>query len=199
MISRNQLVAWINQRLGSTYSGFEELKSGEDYCKLLDMLRPGSLEITKVRSGAKLDRDRMRNFKLLQQGLETAGLHKEVSIEGLMESKFRDHYELVKWFKKLFDEAQGYNTDGAMAAGAAKMAKQGRETGDESKEEFNMKELLEINKECDTYRSIILSIDSLCRKYKAEHDNAGLADKILEHLDALDLERHAAGDGPAEN
>ncbi|KAH9367245.1 hypothetical protein HPB48_007281 [Haemaphysalis longicornis] len=96
MISRDQLVAWINERLRSSFTVFEDLSSGEYYCKLLEMLSAGSLPLTKVRDSAKLERDRIRNFELLQHGLETAGLPKTVLIEGLIASRFRESYELVK-------------------------------------------------------------------------------------------------------
>ncbi|KAH9361232.1 hypothetical protein HPB48_006794 [Haemaphysalis longicornis] len=80
------------------------------------MLHPASLPLSKVRRGAK----HVHNLKLLQQGLDKACLRREFRIEGLIAGRFRDHYDLLKWFKQLFDETPA--DSGADAAGGARTA-----------------------------------------------------------------------------
>lgn len=128
LITHEQLVAWINERLGSTYKDFEDIAPGVAYCELLDQLRPGSVPLKKVRRDAQLEHERLRNYKLLEQGMDRAGLRKPVAIEGLIAGRFREHYELAKWMKKLFDQ-ELEAPDGAPEAGAAnKHARQGEGT-----------------------------------------------------------------------
>lgn len=122
LISRDRLIAWINGRLDTNLTSFEDLSTGEAYCKLLCTLRPGSLPLRKVRRGAKSEHDRMLNFKLLQRGLDKARLRREFRIEALIAGRFRDHYELLKWFKRLFDESEA---DRDVAGGAQGQAAAG--------------------------------------------------------------------------
>ncbi|XP_077550398.1 microtubule-associated protein RP/EB family member 1-like [Haemaphysalis longicornis] len=103
LITGSQLIAWINGRLESNIESFEDLRSGEAYCMLLLKLRPGSLPLPKVRRSAGSEQDQIFNFKLLQQGLEKAHLRRAFRIESLVAGRFRDHYELLKWFRRLFD------------------------------------------------------------------------------------------------
>lgn len=103
-ITGGQLFKWFNGLLGTNYFDFEEFSAGDVYCRLLEMLSPGSLPMEQVKHGARLFYDQRHKFLLLQQGLAKAGLYKEVPIDGLMAGEFNDHYEMAKWFKLRFDE-----------------------------------------------------------------------------------------------
>lgn len=123
-ITRDQLVAWISGRLESpNVASFEELSSGEAYwtLALLFTSRPGSLRLGKAKCCAKREHDRVHNFRLLQQGLDKACVRREFRIEVLIASRFRHHYELLTWFRRLFDEAHAdRDADAAERACAAK-------------------------------------------------------------------------------
>ncbi|KAH9360630.1 hypothetical protein HPB48_007549 [Haemaphysalis longicornis] len=114
----DQLIAWIHARLGSIFTGFDELGSGEAYCWLLCMLRPESLPLRSVRRGSKRELNCVHNFKLLQHALDKACLRREFRIEGLMAGRFRDHYKVLKWSQRSFDETPADR--GADAAGGAR-------------------------------------------------------------------------------
>lgn len=133
-ITRGQLIAWINDRLGSGVTSFDDLSDGKAYCRLLCKLFPGSLPLGKLRSGATRDLDCVQNFKLLQQGLDKARLRREFRIESLVAGRFRDHYELLKWFKRLFDETladrEADAAGGACAAEAPEQDQGAAEQGD---------------------------------------------------------------------
>lgn len=133
LITQQQLTQWLNGLLNANYS-FEELTTGEAYCRLLCKLKPKSLELSKVRRGAKREADYLKNFKLLQQGLQKAGLRRHFNIDDLISGRFRQHYELLKWFKRLFDETRADReadaTGGARAAEAPEQGQAAAERGD---------------------------------------------------------------------
>ncbi|KAH9366495.1 hypothetical protein HPB48_018090 [Haemaphysalis longicornis] len=128
LIIRNQLIAWINGRLESNFASFEDLSSGEAYCDLLPKLRSGSLPPKKVRRGARSEHDRVLNFKLLQQGLDKARMRREFRIESLVAGRFRDHYELLKWFRRLFDATHANRDVGSTGSACAATAASGTTT-----------------------------------------------------------------------
>lgn len=174
-----------------------------------------------------MDNERLLNFKLLQQGLDKAGLDKAISIDGLIAGRFRDYYDLSKWFKKIFEQEQPGCGDGGLAAqegqaavrsasvrrsrrltglvsarpALAEGAPRGRQPRATESEVREMRERLSrATEERDVYRSVLLSIGSLCQlSNTADHEDGGVIDRILEQLDALHLEGQAAGDGPDEN
>ncbi|XP_077556979.1 microtubule-associated protein RP/EB family member 1-like [Haemaphysalis longicornis] len=129
MITGKQLIAWINGLLESNYASFENLSSGEAYCKLLCKLAPGSLPLAKVRRSAKSENGRVFNYKLLQHGMDKACLRRAFRIEDLISGRFRNHYELIKWLRQLFDGTHADRDIGATGSHPQrrlrKMAKRG--------------------------------------------------------------------------
>lgn len=120
-MTRGQLVAWMDGRLVSNFTNFDLLSSGEDYCKLLYVLCPaGGLPV-------RLEQESV-HIRLPQQGPCKAGL--AVRIEGIIASRFRNHYVLSKWFKKLFDETQAGRDGGACTAKAVKQGDAQDSAGD---------------------------------------------------------------------
>ncbi|XP_077550163.1 microtubule-associated protein RP/EB family member 1-like [Haemaphysalis longicornis] len=124
LITGSQLIAWINGRLQSNIASFEDLRLGEVYCMLLLNLRPGSLPLTKARRSARSEEDHVFDFMLLQPGLDKARPRRAFRIEGLVAGRFRDHYELLKWFRKVFDATHADRDFGATggASGATTSA-----------------------------------------------------------------------------
>ncbi|KAH9362922.1 hypothetical protein HPB48_014296 [Haemaphysalis longicornis] len=79
---------------------------GVAYCQLIDQLHPGTLPMSRVRMDATLSFEKANNFTLLNQAFKKAGLPIDICIERLIAGRFRDHFELSKWLKRVTDERQ---------------------------------------------------------------------------------------------
>jgi len=123
-LSRQDMLAWINDSLQTNYSKIEELCSGAAYCQFMDMIFPGSIILKQVKLSSKLEHEYINNFKVLQKTFKKLGVDKVVPVERLVKGKFQDNFEFVQWFKKFFDaNNQGeYNTyDPVQARGGETM------------------------------------------------------------------------------
>ncbi|KAH9360488.1 hypothetical protein HPB48_009649 [Haemaphysalis longicornis] len=215
-VTRDQLIVWINARLESISVSFKVLGSGEAYCRLLCPLRTASLPLGKVRRGAKRELHvHGQNFKHLQQGLDKACLHREFRIEVPIAGHFRDHYELLKWFKRLFDETDADNEQGQAERGdsrrmtlgptppasgpaaPAPLAAARRPSADPQDE---VERINKLAKESDKYLSALRSIENLCRGRETKSaEGVSVVDKIIELLKPLQLHRPPALDCQYEN
>jgi len=102
-LSRHDMLAWVNDCLGSRYSKVEELCTGAAQVQLLDMLFPGCVPLKKVKFSTVLEHEYIANFKLLQAGFKKLGVDKIVEVDRLVKGRFQDNFEFLQWFKKFFD------------------------------------------------------------------------------------------------
>ena len=65
-LSRHDMLAWVNECLGTAYTKIEEMSSGAPYCQFMDMLFPGSISLKRVKFKASLEHECLQNFKFLQ-------------------------------------------------------------------------------------------------------------------------------------
>eukprot|EP00730_Choanoeca_flexa_P020209 TRINITY_DN9884_c0_g1_i2.p1 TRINITY_DN9884_c0_g1~~TRINITY_DN9884_c0_g1_i2.p1 ORF type:complete len:290 (+),score=75.93 TRINITY_DN9884_c0_g1_i2:58-927(+) len=103
-ISRQDLVDWVNDTLGMTYTKVENFCTGAAYCQFMDMLfGPGVIPMKKVKFDAKMDYAFIENFKLLQNSFKKVKCDKVIPVEKLVKGRFQDNFEFGQWFKKFFD------------------------------------------------------------------------------------------------
>ncbi|XP_034027568.1 microtubule-associated protein RP/EB family member 1b [Thalassophryne amazonica] len=102
-LSRQDLLAWINESLQMNLTKIEMLCSGAAYCQFMDMLFPNSVPLKKVKFAAKLEHEYIQNFKLLQFAFKKMGVDKIIPVDKLVKGKFQDNFEFIQWFKKFFD------------------------------------------------------------------------------------------------
>jgi len=102
-LSRQDMLAWVNDSLHTSYNKIEEFSSGAIYCQFMDLLFPGSLALKRVKFQTKLEHEYISNFKVLQGCFKKLGVDKIVPVERLVKGKFQDNFEFVQWFKKFFD------------------------------------------------------------------------------------------------
>ncbi|KAM4610111.1 microtubule-associated protein RP/EB family member 1-like isoform 2-T2 [Polymixia lowei] len=100
-LSRHDMLSWINESLQMNYSKIEQLCSA--YCQFMDMLFSDCLALKRVKFNAKLEREYIHNFKMLQTSFKKAGVDKIIPVDKLIKGKFQDNFEFLQWFKKLFD------------------------------------------------------------------------------------------------
>ena len=74
--SRAVLSKWMTAVAGAPVGTAPEKKcsNGALYCQLLDSVKPGLINMTKVNLSADSDHASLANYRVLQQGIEKAGL-----------------------------------------------------------------------------------------------------------------------------
>uniref|UniRef100_A0A671KI23 DNA (cytosine-5-)-methyltransferase n=1 Tax=Sinocyclocheilus anshuiensis TaxID=1608454 RepID=A0A671KI23_9TELE len=99
----SELLDWLNHILHATFSQLEHTCSGAAFCRLMDIIHPGSIDINKVKFTAKENADILDNYSLLQEAFSKAQIKKVNILKTL---------DLLTWFKDLYDHnvaKQKYN------------------------------------------------------------------------------------------
>ncbi|KAI6174801.1 EBF3-S protein [Aphelenchoides bicaudatus] len=111
-ISRQQLLAWVNDLLLSNLTKIEEMSTGAAYCMLTDRLFPGSIPLQRVKWNVKSDLDSISNWKVVQNAWHDLGITKPVQVQTLLKGKFQDNFEFLQWFRRFYDHNNaGYDYD----------------------------------------------------------------------------------------
>ncbi|KAI6179740.1 EBF3-S protein [Aphelenchoides besseyi] len=111
-ISRQQLLAWVNDTLQSNLTKIEEMSNGAAYCLMTDRLFPGSVPLRKVKWNPRSEVDSIANWKILQNAWHELGINKPVQVQTLMKAKFQDNFEFLQWFRRFYDNNNaGYEYD----------------------------------------------------------------------------------------
>jgi len=99
---KRELLYWISTFLEMDIPKVEVLASGAHYCQLLDALYPGSVKMSKVNFGAKLQPAYVQNWKLVQVVFEKQSIQKVIPVERLIQARFQDNLEFLQWFYQYF-------------------------------------------------------------------------------------------------
>jgi len=99
---KRELLNWISTFLEMDIPKVEVLASGAHYCQLLDALYPGSIKMSKVNFGAKLQPAYVQNWKLVQVAFEKQSIQKVIPVQRLIHARFQDNLEFLQWFYQYF-------------------------------------------------------------------------------------------------
>eukprot|EP01028_Stygiella_incarcerata_P002113 TRINITY_DN1395_c0_g1_i2.p1 TRINITY_DN1395_c0_g1~~TRINITY_DN1395_c0_g1_i2.p1 ORF type:complete len:258 (+),score=97.70 TRINITY_DN1395_c0_g1_i2:78-851(+) len=102
-LSRHDLLKWLNDLLGTSYSKVEELSSGVAFCLVFHDVYPDALHKTKILYSAKHDYESLKNFKLLQSGFVKKKIGKTIEAEKLVRGKYIDNFQFLQWIKWFHD------------------------------------------------------------------------------------------------
>ncbi|KAI1310266.1 hypothetical protein EDD11_003766 [Mortierella claussenii] len=100
--SRQELVAWVNDLLGLSYTKVEQLGSGAAYAQIMDSIY-GDLPMSRVKFATKHEYEYLANYKVLQNCFTTRKIDKAIPIERLMKCKMQDNLEFLQWLKRYWD------------------------------------------------------------------------------------------------
>uniref|UniRef100_A0A8C2KZA5 DNA (cytosine-5-)-methyltransferase n=1 Tax=Cyprinus carpio TaxID=7962 RepID=A0A8C2KZA5_CYPCA len=109
----SELLDWLNDILQASFSQVEHSCSGAAFCRLMDIIHPGSVDINKVKFTAKENADILDNYKLLQAAFNKAQIKKEIELKLLVNGDTLKILDLLSWFKDLYDHSvaqQKYDT-----------------------------------------------------------------------------------------
>ncbi|XP_060662704.1 microtubule-associated protein RP/EB family member 3 [Drosophila nasuta] len=104
ILSRIDIMIWINHTLKSNIPKIEDLCTGAAYCQLMDILFPGTVRIRRVKFTCNQPFEYINNFRILLQSLNNVEASCPVDVQQLVKGRFQDNYEFAMWFR-LFYEA----------------------------------------------------------------------------------------------
>lgn len=107
-VSRREILEWVNEWFDKDYKRLEQLKTGVEYCCLLNELIPQCVAMNKVRMDTLSDYDCTENWYLIYTCLNTHGVAKELAIDRLASGGSRESLDFAQWFKTFFDRNTEY-------------------------------------------------------------------------------------------
>lgn len=110
-MSRHKMLKWMTSSTQKKYTKIEQLASGVAYCELVNILFKNVIPVKKINHQAKLEHQFISNWKLLQTSFRKVGVEKQIPIERLVKSKFKDNFEFCQWFKKFYDSKYNGGND----------------------------------------------------------------------------------------
>ena len=102
-IGKSEIIRWINEILKMNITRIEQACTGAIYCQLIDCIFPNKVKMNKVNWKAKLETEFLNNLKIMQQALISCKIQKEIDIQKLAKGRYQDNFEILQWFKGLFD------------------------------------------------------------------------------------------------
>uniref|UniRef100_A0A3Q3WGH9 Calponin-homology (CH) domain-containing protein n=1 Tax=Mola mola TaxID=94237 RepID=A0A3Q3WGH9_MOLML len=99
-----ELLAWLNETLQTGFTKLEQLWTGAAYCQLMDLLFPGSMDVSRVQFQSSNTVDSIHNYSLLQTAFRTVGVVRFIPIESLIKRNSAVSLSFLQWFKQFFDE-----------------------------------------------------------------------------------------------
>ena len=102
-IGKSEIIRWINEILKMNITRIEQACTGAIYCQLIDCIFPNKVKMNKVNWKAKLETEFLNNLKIMQQALISCKIQKEIDIQKLAKGRYQDNFEILQWFKGLYD------------------------------------------------------------------------------------------------
>ena len=102
-IGKSEIIRWINEILKMNITRIEQACTGAIYCQIIDCIFPNKVKMNKVNWKAKLETEFLNNLKIMQQALISCKIQKEIDIQKLAKGRYQDNFEILQWFKGLFD------------------------------------------------------------------------------------------------
>ncbi|TQS33568.1 hypothetical protein Golomagni_06083 [Golovinomyces magnicellulatus] len=100
--SRTELINWINELLGFSYTKVEQCGSGAAYAQIIDSIYL-NVPLVKIKFDAKHDYEYINNFKVLQDAFKRNRIDKPIPVDRLIRCKMQDNLEFLQWLKKFWD------------------------------------------------------------------------------------------------
>ncbi|CDS01522.1 EB1-like protein [Sporisorium scitamineum] len=101
--SRTELINWINELLGFSYTKVEQCGSGAAYAQIIDSIYY-NVPLAKIKFDAKHDYEYINNFKVLQEAFKRNRIDKPIPVDRLIRCKMQDNLEFLQWLKRYWDQ-----------------------------------------------------------------------------------------------
>jgi RP/EB family microtubule-associated protein len=93
---RRELLNWINGLLGLSYDRINELANGAAFCQVIDVIHPGSVDLSRVCFTAVTEGEITENYKILHDSLTTNGVTWEFDLPALLKGQYLTVRELCQ-------------------------------------------------------------------------------------------------------
>uniref|UniRef100_UPI0037E7674B DNA (cytosine-5-)-methyltransferase 3 beta, duplicate a n=1 Tax=Semicossyphus pulcher TaxID=241346 RepID=UPI0037E7674B len=100
--SRSYVLNWVNNLLKTDFKDVRHMGSGASHCQIMDLVIPGSVDLTKVKFNARVEDDCKHNFALLQEAFSKNSIIKTIPVIELIKGDFRGSFDVLKWFKAFY-------------------------------------------------------------------------------------------------
>ncbi|PWZ01799.1 hypothetical protein BCV70DRAFT_51501 [Testicularia cyperi] len=104
--SRTELINWLNDLLGLSYTKVEQCGSGAAYAQVIDSIYL-NVPLVKINFAAKHDYEYINNYKVLQETFKRNKIDKPIPVDRLIRCKMQDNLEFLQWLKKFWDSQYG--------------------------------------------------------------------------------------------
>lgn len=101
--SRTELINWINELLGFSYTKVEQCGSGAAYAQIIDSIFL-NVPLMKIKFDAKHDYEYINNYKVLQETFKRNRIDKPIPVDRLIRCKMQDNLEFLQWLKRYWDQ-----------------------------------------------------------------------------------------------
>jgi len=107
-VGKKTLIDWVNNFLEINIEKVEQMATGAIYCNLWDAIHPGTMPMSRVDFTVRNEYDFTKNWKLIQNGFQKAGIDKLVPVQRLIKARYQDNLEFLQWmYKYARDTYQG--------------------------------------------------------------------------------------------
>lgn len=95
-LSRQQLLAWVNQAVDADYPDLSALSDGIAYCQILDAIYPAKVPLYRLIFDARRPDEKTANLRLLAEVLQRCELSQDVlPVSRLAAGRLTDHIDLL--------------------------------------------------------------------------------------------------------
>ncbi|KAJ7111459.1 calponin homology domain-containing protein [Mycena epipterygia] len=105
-VSRQELLAWLNELLQINYTKVEQCGAGGAYCQVLDSIYL-DVPMARVKMAAKQEYEYVVNYKIMQNVFKAKKIDKPIPVERLIKCKMQDNLEFLQWLKRFWDANYG--------------------------------------------------------------------------------------------
>ncbi|KAM8864144.1 uncharacterized protein AB9W97_018615 isoform 1-T3 [Spinachia spinachia] len=99
----DELLAWLNATLQTSFTNVEQLCGGAAFCQLMDWLFPTSMDLSSVQFVCNNMGDAIPNYRLLHAAFKKVGVMQCIPIEELMKKNGAVVLTFLLWFKAFFE------------------------------------------------------------------------------------------------
>ncbi|XP_037336636.2 uncharacterized protein LOC119223424 isoform X2 [Pungitius pungitius] len=102
-IPDDELLAWLNDTLRTSFTNVEQLCGGAAFCQLMDWLFPSSMDLSSVQFLCNNMADAVPNYRLLHAAFKKVGVMQCIPAEELMKKDTAVVLTFLYWFKAFFE------------------------------------------------------------------------------------------------
>lgn len=96
-VSRNEVLAWIQDFFQLPYDRVEQAGTGAFACQVLDSIYPGQVPMNRVSFNGKQEYEHIENYKVLQTAFKLFRIEKYIPVDKLIRCKYQDNLEFLQW------------------------------------------------------------------------------------------------------